>query len=53
MKINQVSFGQTFINSTFQNLSQENKEKLGPSIAIGEYYGCKKQQRISCRNDKG
>lgn len=38
MKINQISFGQTFINSTFQNLSQENKEKLGPSIAIGEYY---------------
>ena len=38
MKINPISFGQTFVNSTFQNLSQENKEKLGPSIAIGEYY---------------
>ena len=38
MKINPISFGQTFVNSTFQNLSQENKEKAGPSIAIGEYY---------------
>lgn len=38
MKINPISFGQTFINSSFQNLSQENKEKLGPSIAIGEYF---------------
>ncbi|MBR6722378.1 hypothetical protein IKL64_02885 [bacterium] len=38
MKINPISFGQTFINSTFQNLSDENKTKMGPSIAIGEYY---------------
>jgi hypothetical protein len=38
MKISPISFGQTFVNSTFQNLSQENKEKLGPAIAIGEYY---------------
>ena len=38
MKISPISFGQTFINSTFQNLSQENKEKLGPAVAIGEYY---------------
>lgn len=38
MKINPISFGQTFVNSSFQNLSYENKEKLGPSIAIGEYF---------------
>jgi hypothetical protein len=38
MKINPISFGQTFVNSTFQNLSDENKAKMGPSIAIGEYY---------------
>ena len=38
MKINPISFGQTFINSTFQNLSDENKTKMGPSIAIGEYF---------------
>ena len=38
MKISPISFGQTFINSTFQNLSQDNKEKLGPAVAIGEYY---------------
>lgn len=38
MKINPISFGQTFVNSSFQNLSYENKEKLGPSIVIGEYF---------------
>ena len=38
MKISPISFGQTFINSTFQNLSQDNKDKLGPAVAIGEYY---------------
>ncbi len=38
MKINPISFGQTFVNSSFQNLSEENQSKMGPSIAIGEYY---------------
>lgn len=38
MKVNNVSFGQTYLKPSIKNLSQENQEKLKYSYALGELY---------------
>ena len=38
MKVNNISFGQTYLKPSIKNLSQENQEKLKYSYALGELY---------------
>lgn len=38
MKINQISFGQTFLKSSVRQMSAENREKLKSIYAFGQIY---------------
>lgn len=38
MKVNNVSFGQTYLMPTIRNLSPENREKLKYSYGLGQLY---------------